>query len=182
MMGPLTVLLVVAVLAGCDRDNDDGGFTSVDSETSASELTEQQSETFCSEATSYLEGRLTDERQMKMTCILSMMIGSGLSQGNEDTGPSCQEAYNECINDDELRQPQDRGSFSCPIEDGSDCSAPIGDIEACVVAVSDSLVDTIDNFSCSDIDSEGGRLIETPEACSSIQDECPGLYRQMNPM
>lgn len=180
----LTLLLMMGVafmMPACGDDDDDGGGgagvepvdTGLPDDKTLSDLDEGDQEAICDA----IDGLVGPEVQC---------VGAALFIGifSEDAA-ACQATFDACIADpeqfaeDNELEPDDEEECSVD-EIPEDCSATVGELEACFSEQAAAIQSLINNFQCAELlASEGealGALEELGPACQAVEEKCPGIF------
>ena len=203
--------------SGDDGDDGDGGGgggadevdLSVDEDTPADELTEEELQDVCGDIYEAIAPGLTamETAASEFTC-LAMGVGmaqlDAMSGGTtEDIIASCEDYADQCENGemDDMMDAGDTGMMMteeefCEGADESveDCDASAGDIADCMVAMFNAELAAFDEYmsqipECDDLTAEYydnmmdmeemPDEVETPAECAAVMEQCPELFEDM---
>lgn len=160
-----------------ERDSEDGDDThdvpagsrsGVDKEHTAGDLNNAEVQSLCSWAATSYEALLA--RDLQQTCTL-------FAGGFGGSAAECSLIVDECVEEFEAVGLPPSDPSTCP-RDLVDCSATVGEIEACLEAQYAALEVLLGAVSC-----EGGlpaeveaAYAELPTACGRVQAKCPAMF------
>jgi len=164
----LFLALCFAGFPACDGgdDGDGSGSGSVDlGENSkvASSLTPVENKELCEKIEAELGPALEE--------LLCLTAGQMAKMMGGDTA-ACQAAVDGCMSADE------ESTSECKEEESEDCSATIGEIEACIADTKKLLEDSLDDMACSktlDASSATEGADASPASCKVIEEKCPAM-------
>ncbi len=161
--------LLLAAGSGCGGDSDGGGGSSgVTPSKPASEATDAEAKQLCEWVKDQVEGQTPSEQQL---CTLA---GASLTRTEAD----CKAFVTQCLEQPDDAGPGDGEELSC--EDvskddfGDDCTATVGEIEACYRDLIAQQKKFFQDTSCAD----AGKLTEPedPASCKKLATSCPEAF------
>ncbi len=162
----LSLLLAVGVLsvAACGGGGGDGAGSNVDSAKPLSDLTEEESRELCEYSAQEFD---VAESQAAGCQLLALLLS--------DSPESCQASYDSCMAEEDT---VDCSTESLDPEELPDCAAnvTVGEMEACVEARFDQMVELTEGLSCSSDPGEASFPSSLPAICEEIEEKCPELF------
>lgn len=179
------VALMCSVAVGCGEDaqkkdgtgqgtsnSSNGVFSSsTESSTPLSDVTAEEAQTFCEESEAYLDSQVDPEDLRYWSCTISGVFSASFQDfpSTPEFQAACVQARDEC-----LREEQDEST--CDFEEVSpECTATIGDAEACATASVDQLSQRVGTIECEDVTLENAESViedasgEPPESCQTLE-------------
>lgn len=164
----LTVLVGMTLAMGaCGGDDDGGGSgfkTSVPSSKRVDMLSPAETQTLCQDFSKW--GESLEKSLTPKICRLAGLLAPDKA--------SCETAVKECI--DEPSEPSDGGMCEAP----ENCSASVGEMQACLNDTMNTLSSYLDKFpTCAQIASGSGsiptQMPMKPASCAAIESKCPAI-------
>jgi len=197
----LMSLLSISFVTACKSDDDGGGGggdslgSGVDSDRAGEDLTEDEVKTICEATGDYVKETYASGKFAAALCQYAGVRVAVERATSEDSMESLCNAgvdlCNDCVDDPETEGCEDFPDLTFAEEEidcsdtsvPEDCSATVGQLEACVKATLDQPIDAISNVpSCSGVNenTEVPSLDdigeEMPAECQVVEDNCPEFF------
>ena len=198
----LTTLSLAALAGACSSGSDGNGSSQtlnsgVEKSKTADQVTNDEAEAVCEAFASYYDSRVNSRSFQLSICRWAAVyaVASVSAEGtNVDLNDLCDLAYDACV--DCLDNPGTEGCEDFPTfdfaldepctdaEPPESCDATVGEVEACLKAEVDAIVDVFDGApSCGgltesqleQVNEEGIAEPDLPAACVAIEDTCPDV-------
>ncbi|PCC73838.1 hypothetical protein SAMN02745121_06243 [Nannocystis exedens] len=176
---PLPLLALLGLFA-CKEGGAaaDSAISGLPENKNVSELTMAEQEQLCEGALAYTRREITDAEANRALCSLQgIVLSSTLHDGSVE---DCIAARDECLASIKEEPVQiEEASEACRKYDWSDCTTTVGELDACMEEVVTELKTFYEDLDCGNIgqfkDEMPMKEPEVGEACSRVQNECPGF-------
>lgn len=187
LKGTLFTVIAVCALAGCGGDSSSGVSSGVDPAKTANTATADDARKVCSAIANYTASQLNATLIRRTVCVQLTAVPA--LSGNAPTVPECNDSVNRCQQSGGTTSGQTtsgqtaRTPIACTgMAIPTNCTATVGQIEACATAIVDSTRDYFNGLTCdlwglppADAQARIRATPATPAACTAVQQSCPGL-------
>ena len=164
--------------------------------TLASELTDEQITTFCAHLGETLVSSQEGDEMKKAGCLLGGLMMAAFSGAEDEaaTAAACQEAYDECIAQEDPEEEMPSPDICPDSEELANCQASVAEIDACMKGMIEygfGALRELSDSSCEELATEeGGQKVEAAmarmqelggdvpniPACAPVREKCSSFF------
>jgi len=185
---PLCLSLSGALLVGCGGGGVNSG---VDGNKTGSELTPAELDQVCEATLNYLEAEIdVADYFCTVAGIIVGQLAADVGGNDEDIQTACTDAYDTCLDSDELEMVTDNLTCDSTPDEAPDCEATVSQYERCMTDSVNQSADYVRSIpSCATLTEENvdqaadlvdAAPTEPPVSCEVVDETCPnalaGLY------
>ena len=184
IIGPAIVL--ATLMGACSSDSDDGLFVSsgLPQDKLLSDLDETEAQQLADARTANVQQPEVREAFCTLTSVLTTVFSRtfNFSAQADVPDPSCEQLVAQCE-----REPFGSGDAGADADADaefqdmlSECDATVGELENCLDAGLQQLVDSTSQVTCENLEEDGappdlGEALATPAECEALEEQCPSV-------
>ncbi len=166
------VFALSLILTACGNE---GAITGLDTKAELSELTDEEQKLACENSGTYMEEN-AGEATKRFGCMMAASMAASLT-GGEDYVTTCQESFDSCLV--APAQEEEQEEEGCEVQDLSDCSGTVADLELCYDSMVNQLNKVAEELKCEEPQqSNSSSSTDNPfltAECSTLVEACPAF-------